>query len=192
MASSMRRSMRLATVLLLAAALGLASAFLVACGDRNNLIPRGDAAAIRGDLDSASTNFAAEECRRAFANLVSAKQKADALPGSVDAKLRANVSENIAVVDAKVHQQCGKGQSTTTTPTQATQATQTTQQTTTTTPPTTTTTTPPPTTTTTAPPPTTGGGNSGGLLPPGQVKKQLRAKAQRHHHGHDHKGKGSG
>lgn len=179
--------MRLATALLLAAALGLASAFLVACGDRNSLIPRGDAASINSDLSSASSNFAAQECRRAFGNLASAKQKADALPGSVDAKLRANVSENISVVDAKVHQQCGKGQPTTPTQTQATQATQATQPTTTaTTPPPTATTAPPPTTTTSTPPPPTAGGNSGGLLPPGQAKKQLRGKAERH--GHQQKG----
>jgi hypothetical protein len=192
----MRRAMRLATVLLLAAALGLASAFLVACGDRNNLIPRNDAAGIVSDLDSAKTDFSAQECRLAFADLARAKSKAAALPSSVDAKLRANVRENLLVVDGRVHQQCGKGQTTTTTST-ATTPTATTPTTTATTPPTTTTTAPPPTTTTTAPPPTTDGGNSGGLQPPGQLKKQLKARAKaarrrlRKHHGQDGHGGGA-
>ena len=189
--------MRLPTVLLLAAALGLASAFLVACGDRNNLIPRGDAAGIVSDLDSAKTDFAAQECRRAFADLARAKSKGAALPSSVDARLRANLRENLLVVDARVTQQCGKGQPTTPTTSTATTPTATTPTTTATTPPTTTTTAPPPTTTTTAPPPTTGGGNSGGLQPPGQLKKQLKARAKaarrrlRKHHGQDGHGGGA-
>jgi hypothetical protein len=159
--------MRTVVVVLLAAALGVSSAFLVACGDRNALLPPGDAEAMRSDLDQASALYAREECRASERAVGRAQDRAQALPPEVDRDLSATLEANLDVVLEKIRTRCGKTASTQTTQTTATQTTQTTETTQTTTtepPPTTTTTEPPPTTTTTEPPPE-GPGESGGLSP---------------------------
>jgi hypothetical protein len=160
--------MRWLPILSLAAALGFGSAFLVACGDRNGLIPPGPASAMKSDLDKASSLVDAQECRRAQAAVVDAQATAAGLPSSVDGALRTTLSDNLQQVLSDVRTGCGS-----TTPTQTTNTntvttqTQTptthTQTTTTETVPTTTTTqpTPPPSTSTTTPSPS-GGGNNGG------------------------------
>ena len=152
--------MRWLPILLLAAALGVASSFLVACGDRNGLLPSSDADAINSDLDQASSLVDAQECRRAQAAVVDAQATAAELPRTVDADLRSTLGDNLQHVLSRIRAQCGKTtstQKTNTTPTQ-TQPT-TTQETTTQSVPTTTTTEPtqPPETTTTD----EGGSNSG-------------------------------
>ena len=162
--------MRTLLLALIAAALGVSSAFLVACGDRNDLIPRSDADAINSDLDQASSFYDQEECRASQAAVVRAEGRAGRLPSEVDSALRRTLAENLQTVLDKIRSQCGKTQTTQTTQTTATTPTTTaTTPTTTTTAPTTTTTTPP--TTTTAPPSTqtttTDSGDSGGT-PPGQ------------------------
>jgi hypothetical protein len=170
----MRRPlMRTVLLALIAAALGVSSAFLVACGDRNDLIPRSDADAINSELDQASSLYDQEECRASQAAVVRAEARADRLPAEVDSDLRRTLAENLQTALDKIREQCGKTQTTQTTQTTATTptTTATTPTTTTTTPPTTTTTTPP--TTTTAPPTTqttTESGNSGGT-PPGQESR---------------------
>jgi hypothetical protein len=177
----MRRPlMRPLLLALIAAALGVSSAFLVACGDRNDLIPRSDADAINADLDRASSLYSQEECRAAQAEVIRAEGRADRLPPEVDSDLRQTLGENLQTVLTKIREQCGKTQTTQTTQTTATTptTTATTPTTTTTTPPTTTTTTPP--TTTTEPPTTqtttTESGDSGGT-PPGQESRN-RGKAK--------------
>ena len=165
--------MRTVAVVLLSAALGVSSAFLVACGDRNSLIPKDDAAALVSDLDRASSLYAGEECRAAQRAVLSARERAGELPPEVDTRLRATLQDNVDAVLARIREQCGRTQTTQTTQTTttATQPTETTE--------TATTTEPPPTTTTTEPPPTTttetepsddddGGGGSGGT-PPAQA-----------------------
>jgi hypothetical protein len=157
--------MRWLPILLVAAALGVASSFLVACGDRNGLLPSSDAAAINSDLDQASSLVDAEECRRAQASVVDAQATAAELPRTVDADLRTTLGDNLQHVLSRIRAQCGKTtstQKTNTTPTQ-TQPT-TTQPTTTETVPTTTTTEPtqPPPTTTTEQGSSSGPGSSGG------------------------------
>jgi hypothetical protein len=158
--------MRWLPILSLAAALGFGSAFLVACGDRNGLIPPGAASAVKSDLDKASSLVDAQECRRAQAAVVDAQARAAALPSTVDGALRTTLSDNLQQVLSNVRTGCGN-----TTPTQTTNTntvttqTQTTntQPTTTETVPTTTTTQPkPPPTTTTSTPSPKGGGNNGG------------------------------
>src|SRR5688572_25522700 len=108
----MRQPMRIVAVVLLSAALGVSSAFLVACGDRNALIPKEDAAAIRSDLDKASSNVAAEECREAEADVGRAKDKAAALPAEVDGDLTGELDANLDVVLEDIDRQCGKTQTT--------------------------------------------------------------------------------
>ncbi|MDX6697023.1 MAG: hypothetical protein QOE65_420 [Solirubrobacteraceae bacterium] len=153
--------MRSVVAVLLAAALGVSSAFLVACGDRNSLIPKGDASAMQSDLDRAETLYGQQECRRAQAAVRQARGRAERLPSGVDAGLRSTLQDNLDTVLARIVDRCGKT-TTTTTPTQtqtATTATETTQTTTETTA--TETTTEPPTTTQTVPEPTTPGESGG-------------------------------
>jgi hypothetical protein len=161
--------MRSVVAVLLAAALGVSSAFLVACGDRNSLIPKGDAAAMQSDLDRASSHYEGEQCRAAQADVRQARARAERLPSGVDADLRSTLEANLDTVLERIVARCGKT-TTTTTPTQtqttATTPTETTQTTTETT--TTQTTTEPPTTTTsetTTEPPANSGGSGGTPTP---------------------------
>ena len=163
--------MRTLLLALIAAALGVSSAFLVACGDRNDLIPRSDADAINSDLDQASSLFSQQECRASQRAVGQAQVRAGRLPPEVDSRLRRTLGENLQTVLDRIREQCGRTQTTQTTQTTATTPTTETTPTTTTT--TTTTPTTPPTTTTTTPPTTettqttTESGASGGT-PPGQ------------------------
>ena len=161
--------MRTVVAVLLAAALGVSSAFLVACGDRNSLIPPDDAAALRSDLDRASSLYGQEECRASEAAVRAAQSRAEGLPSDVDRELSATLSINLEHALERIRADCGRQQTTQTTQTTATQPTEatTTETTTTEPPPTTTTTEPPPTTTTDEPsPPVTPGGSGG--TPPGE------------------------
>jgi hypothetical protein len=163
--------MRTLLLALIAAALGVSSAFLVACGDRNDLIPRSDADAINSDLDQASSLYDQQQCRASQRAVGRAQIRAGNLPSEVDSGLRRTLGENLQTVLDKIRAQCGKTQTTQTTQTTATTPTTTATTPTTTTAPTTTTTTPP--TTTTAPPTTqttTESGNSGGT-PSGQESR---------------------
>jgi hypothetical protein len=156
--------MRWLPILLLAAALGVSSSFLVACGDRNGLIPRSAADAMRSDLDQAASLAGGQECRAAQASVIDAQARAAELPRTVDSDLRSTLDDNLQHVLSRLRADCGKTtstQKTNTTPTQTQPTTTTTQPTTTETPPTTTTEpTPPPTTTTKESPPS--GSGSGG------------------------------
>jgi hypothetical protein len=151
--------------IILALALGLGSAFLVACGDRNNLIPRSDASAINQQLDSVASAVAARDCGVADSAVSVAERRAQSLPSQVDRKLRRTLQDNLGQLASVAQAQCTKSattrstQSTATTPsTPSTESTATTTtQTTTTTPPTRTV--PPPST------PSTDTGQSGGVGP---------------------------
>jgi hypothetical protein len=160
--------MRRAAVILFALSLGLASAFLVACGDRNKLLPSSDASAINAKLDSVSSAVAAHDCTTAVDAVNAAERQAQSLPGGVDPKLQATLRANLEHVASRAQAACTQTTtstkstvSTTTPPSQTTQSSEAT--TTETQPPTETTTTqtPPP------PPPstTTDTGQSGGVGP---------------------------
>jgi hypothetical protein len=169
----MRKPMRTVVVVLLAAGLGVSSAFLVSCGDRNSLIPKSDAAAMRSDLDQASSLYAQEECRRAEAKVADARSRASRLPPEVDRSLQTTLAENLDTVLAEVTAQCGKTTSTqtTTTPTNTnptvptTPSTSSTSSTPTHTTPDTTSTPPPSTPSSTSTPPPSNPGGSGGTPP---------------------------
>ena len=170
--------MRSVVAVLLAAALGVSSAFLVACGDRNSLLPKGDAQALQSDLELAGDLNRREECKQAEAVVERAQGRAERLPESVDPDLRSQLEDNLAEVFDRIDRLCGKGR-TQTTPTQT--QTQTTATTPTTEPPPTTTSEPPPTTTDEPPPTTTSeppapppnpGGSGGTPTPPGQGRGQ--------------------
>jgi len=159
--------MRRAVAILLALSLGLSSAFLVACGDRNKLLPQSDASAINDKLDSVASAVAAHNCTTVQDAVNAAERQAQSLPNTIDSKLQATLQANLEHVASVAQAACTQSTqtkstvSTTTTPTTAT-----TEPTTATTQPTTATTQPP--TTNTQPPPTTGTtdtGQSGGVGP---------------------------
>jgi hypothetical protein len=161
--------MRRAVAILLALSLGLSSAFLVACGDRNKLLPQSDASAINAKLDSASSAVSARNCTAAQDAVGTAERQAQSLSGKVDSKLQATLQANLEHVASVAQTSCTQSTQTKSTVSTATTPTQTTTEPTTpTTEPTTTTTQPP--TTNTQPPPTTGTtdtGQSGGIGPGG-------------------------
>ena len=152
--------MRSLLVVLAAAALGLSSALLVACGDRNHLIPATAADALNSDLDEASSALDAQECRRARRALAQALDRADHLPPSVDPQLRANLANGLSHAAERVSAGCRSKTPTVTTPTETVPPP-------TTAPPptptqTTTEHTTPPTPTTPPSPPSNSGGTGGG------------------------------
>jgi len=159
--------MRKAAAILLALSLGLSSAFLVACGDRNKLLPQSDASAINDKLDSVASAVAAHNCTTALDAVNAAERQGESLPGKVDPKLQATLQANLEHVASVAQAACTQSTqtkstvSTTTTPTQTTQ-TETTQTETTTTQ---TTQTSPPTTDTGPTTGTTDTGQSGGVGP---------------------------
>jgi hypothetical protein len=146
----------------MAAALGLSSAFLVACGDRNNLIPRSDADKLKSNVDAVASATARKNCARATTALQRAQETADNLPSSVDPKLRRNIDAGLSRLVQNVESECSKTTTTATTNTTPT-TTETTPTFTETTP--TSTTTPPPTTDTTSQPPPPGTNGTGGTSP---------------------------
>jgi hypothetical protein len=166
----MRRSMPALGRPLIAGLLGLAAAFLVACGDRNGLLSSSDANAIGRQLDSAQAALNSQSCARATAAANRAQQLIARLPARVDPRLRNRLNRGATRLVTLAARDCSQPQTTetqteTTTTQTETQTTQTETQTTTT--PTETTTTPTETTTTptTTQPPSTD--NSGGNQAPG-------------------------
>ncbi|MFL5819171.1 MAG: hypothetical protein ACJ76S_00610 [Solirubrobacteraceae bacterium] len=110
--------MRSLLVVLTAAALGLSSALLVACGDRNGLIPATAADALNADLDEASNAVASHECKRAQGALARALDRADGLPPSIDPRLRDNLAKGLAHAAQRVAVGCRRKTPTVTTPTE--------------------------------------------------------------------------
>ena len=157
--------MRRALPLLLAAALGLSAALLVACGDRNNLIPSSNADAIKSKLDSVTDAAGRGRCGRARAAASAAQDEGQSLPREVDPQLRSSVEDGLSRVANQAQQQCTQSTASTQS-TATTRSTETTPPTTTETIPTTTETEPPPTRETT-PPPDTSSDNTGGVSPGG-------------------------
>ena len=155
---------------LLAAALGAAVSLLVACGQNKGLIPGTDASRMKNDLDQVASATAAGDCQAAESALTRAEADFQALPASVDVRLRRRLADGLALLAQRVPVDCANATSTTTTPTTATETTTTETTTTeTTTTPTTTTTTPTTTTPTTSTPTTTTTTpqNTGGASPGG-------------------------
>lgn len=165
--------------LLLAALLGVGAAFLVACGDRNGLIPAGDAARIKSDLSAVSSAVDAGNCDAAGVAATRVRGDILKLPGTVDSALVDRLNQGASALSSRAPVQCTQAQtqstattattdtttdttSSTDTTTTDTTTTDTTTTDTTTTGTTTTGTTPTDTTTTTTPTTPTGTTQSGG------------------------------
>ena len=159
--------MRRAAAILLALSLGLSSAFLVACGDRNKLLPQSDASAINAKLDSVASAVAARNCTVAQEAATAAERQAQSVPSNVDPKLQATLQSNLGHVATVAQAACRQSTQTKSTVSTATTATQTTPTETTQTETTTTQTThtSPPSTNTSPPTGTTDTGQSGGVGP---------------------------
>jgi hypothetical protein len=171
--------MRHAPRVLLAAGLGFAVSFLVACGGGSNLLSGGQSSTLNTQLDKLSSAVEAGHCGGASAAAVSFSHYVSNLPSKVSPTLRANLLQGVRTVNDLAQQDC---QTTSTAPTTSSTTTPSTTTPTTTTPsstastttvstttPSTTSTTPatssttPSTTSTT---PTTGGAGIGGGGPP--------------------------
>jgi hypothetical protein len=156
--------------LLVAALLGVGAAFLVACGDRNGLIPAGDAARIKSDLSAVSSAVDAGNCDAAGVAATRVRGDILRLPGTVDQKLVNRLNDGAGALSARAPVQCAQAQTQTQAPTATTDTTTTDTTTTDTTPTDTTTTDTTPTdttttTTTTTPTGTTQGNATGGATP---------------------------
>jgi hypothetical protein len=130
--------MRRVIPILLAAALGLCSSLLVACGDRSRLIPASNADRLNSDLDAVSSAYGDGRCGHAFTAVLRAQRDTQSLPPEVDSALRARLTQGLDNL-ATVVRSCRQTKTTTTTSSSTTPTTTTTTSTPTT--PTTTTTT---------------------------------------------------
>lgn len=142
----------------LAAVLGFAAAFAVACGSGGNgLLSSADSSSISAQLDSISSSVDAGHCIRAAAASRRLTNVIADLPSGVDQKLLANLGQGASTVSELAANQCQP--KTTSTPTVTSS--------TTTTPPATTTSAPTSTATQTTPPATTtSGGQTTTSTPP--------------------------
>jgi hypothetical protein len=117
---------------LVALVLGVATAFLVACGDGR--IPASDASRVDNALDDVAANFRAGKCQAAEQAVVRARGALLNLPSSVDSRLRDRLRAGVANLSARVPATCGQAQTQTQetqTQTQQTQSTESTETTTT-------------------------------------------------------------
>lgn len=91
---------------LAAAVLGVACALLVACGDRNGLIPSTDAASLDRALRDVAAATASGACGQAEDALAQARDVQQGLPDSVDSRLRARLQRGIENLEQRVPESC--------------------------------------------------------------------------------------
>jgi hypothetical protein len=115
--------------LLTALALGAATAFLVACGSSDNLIPSNNASSIENALSQVSSDFQAGRCQAAEQAVSKLNGELVNLPDSVDPRLRSRLKSGVSNLDARVRATCTETQQQQQTQTQTQQQTQTNQQT---------------------------------------------------------------
>jgi hypothetical protein len=106
--------------------LGAAAAYLVACGNGDNLIPASDASRVQNALDEVASDFRAGRCQDAEAAVAKARGALLNLPSSVDSGLRDRLQAGLDKLAQEVPATCGQSQA----QTQDTQTTDTNGQTT--------------------------------------------------------------
>ena len=160
--------MRRPVSLLVALALGAASAGLVACGGKSNphLLSAGRADRVNQALDEVQAAVDEHNCQGASRAVSRLDDQLSNLPADTDPRLRDNLRQGASALQREAAKECAQTTATTpttteTTPTVTTQTQTATTPTTTETTPTTTTTTPTTTTPTTTTPTTTSPGNGG-------------------------------
>jgi hypothetical protein len=102
--------------------LGVAVAFLVACGD-DGRIPASDASRVQNALEEVEADFRAGNCEGAEEAVARARGALLNLPDSVDSRLRNRLASGVARLGERVPATCGQAQ----TQTQETQPEQPTQ-----------------------------------------------------------------
>jgi cell division protein FtsN len=118
---------------LLALLLGVAAALAVGCGDRSNLIPGDAAAELKAQLAAVQAAVSAGDCSAAQAAIDRASARYQALPGSVDTRLKKRLGEGIRALRDTAPKDCQAARTQTeTTPTETTPTVTTPTQTTTT------------------------------------------------------------
>jgi hypothetical protein len=154
--------------LLLALSLGFAAACLVACGSSKGLLASTSADGLQGQLDAISADVKAGDCSGATSAAHDLGARVNALPASVDRKLRSALSDGARLLLERAASECQAPKTTVSTDTTTTDTTPSTETTTTTTPSTastetktTTTPTTPTTKTNTTPTTPTAPGNGG-------------------------------
>ncbi len=95
---------------LAALALGVATAFLVACGGSDGRIPAGDASRLTSALNRISVAFDAGHCQAAEAAVTRAQSDLVDLPTSVDAKLRERLQAGIRNLRDRIPATCKASQ----------------------------------------------------------------------------------
>ena len=105
--------------------LGAAAAYLVACGNNDNLIPSSDASRVQNALNEIQDDFRAGRCQAAEAAVAKAKGALLNLPSSVDAKLRDRLEAGVNNLSEQVPATCGQAQTQTQETQTQTQETQT-------------------------------------------------------------------
>ncbi len=99
--------MRMQVLPLLAAfVLGAGSAFLVACGGNDHLIPSSNASSIENALSQVSSDFDSGRCNAAQDAVTKLHSALVNLPNSVDPKLRSRLREGVDNLDTRVRQTC--------------------------------------------------------------------------------------
>lgn len=118
---------------LIALLLGVAAALAIGCGDRSNLVPDDAASELNGQLAAVKAAVDAGDCPAAKAAVDRASARYQALPASVDDRLKRRIGEGIRALRRTAPEDCLAAQTQTqptdTTPTE-TQTTPTEQQTT--------------------------------------------------------------
>jgi hypothetical protein len=152
--------MRYAPRAILAAALGFAVSFVVACGGGSGLLSGDTSSALSGQADQVSQAVQSRNCGAAVNASAVLNSDVQALPATVNATLRSNLSQGASTIAELARKDChhtASTQSTTTSSSTTTTSTSTSTSTSTTTPPTTTSTS---TTSTSATTPTDTGSTS--------------------------------
>jgi hypothetical protein len=104
--------------------LGVATAFLVACGS-DGRIPASDASRVDNALNEVATDFRAGNCQAALQAVAKARGALLNLPDSVDTSLRDRLRAGVAKLSEQVPATCGRAQTQQQQPQQQTESTQT-------------------------------------------------------------------
>ena len=124
----MRRALPHLTALLC----GVAAALVVGCGDRSSLIPANRASSMKDTLTQVQSAIQSGDCAAAADGVRQLRAKAEALPKTVDARLRVRIRQGVTSLAADFGRDCAAAKlqtvqtQTDTTPTITTTTTETT------------------------------------------------------------------
>jgi hypothetical protein len=103
---------------LVALILGVAAAVAVGCGDRSNLIPSSDAAALKAQLSQIKADVDAGNCTGLDGKLQQVHDDATNLPGKIDRGLRSRINDGVQALQQTAPDDCALAAKTAQTETQ--------------------------------------------------------------------------